>query len=281
MLVTGVAQAIPFLIDLNHDGDYLDTHETWTPSPYYDPSTTMYFSGSLWSVDSDGINGGDNGIVMWGDRDATITDIVGGVHNADPMLSQRGFNWLLAAGDPALDWTPDVPDGDPAWPGSGSERYGLAMAFDQGVGVLGGGMTSGTDWQMGLWPWPTIGYDGSVETLSYTWDGDGPGGVNDHFNFKMLLKETNGAWDDPYKPASHPLKHLPLKYGNFLLELDVYEIGNMITLANGTVLNQWQGGGTMTPTPEPTTMLLFGSGLIGLAGFRRKFKKSYMKSRQM
>jgi len=26
--------------------------------------------------------------------------------------------------------------------------------------------------------------------------------------------------------------------------------------------------------PEPTTMLLFGSGLIGLAGFRRKFKKS-------
>lgn len=28
------------------------------------------------------------------------------------------------------------------------------------------------------------------------------------------------------------------------------------------------------PIPEPTTMLLFGSGLIGLAGFRRRFKKS-------
>lgn len=35
------------------------------------------------------------------------------------------------------------------------------------------------------------------------------------------------------------------------------------------------GGGTAgVPTPEPTTMLLLGSGLIGLVGFRRKFKKS-------
>ncbi|MBN2418041.1 MAG: PEP-CTERM sorting domain-containing protein [Deltaproteobacteria bacterium] len=44
------------------------------------------------------------------------------------------------------------------------------------------------------------------------------------------------------------------------------------TITNIDSVSHWSEAGT-APVPEPATMLLLGSGLIGLAGFRRKLKK--------
>ena len=52
---------------------------------------------------------------------------------------------------------------------------------------------------------------------------------------------------------------------NYLGNREVWDV--IVQGTDGTI---YQAG----PVPEPTTMILLGSGLIGLVGFRRKFKKS-------
>ena len=46
-----------------------------------------------------------------------------------------------------------------------------------------------------------------------------------------------------------------------------------IPLPTGGTTSTWVGNGGGGEVPEPSTMLLLGSGLIGLVGLRRKFKK--------
>jgi len=107
----------------------------------------------------------------------------------------------------------------------------------------------------------TLVYDPSTETLTTGWgnvseDGNGPPTVNSFFDADGLdvwfdFRGSSYAWG---ATEDQGVRIVTFFNGDF-------------PLASGT------NGGGCENIPEPTTMLLLGSGLLGLAGLRRKFKK--------
>jgi hypothetical protein len=100
--------------------------------------------------------------------------------------------------------------------------------------------------------------------------------VNDKYEVKVMNRDT-GDWVDRYADiAINSLNQYSLDLGdlsvygdNFWLRIEAREGIGDVELANRS--SYWT---SCKAVPEPTTMLLFGAGLVGLAGFgRKKFKK--------
>lgn len=126
------------------------------------------------------------------------------------------------------------------------------------------------------------------------WDGPDAGHALTVWGYDIVNNELMGIWvtdsdDNKYVsdyspgPPDDTLDYLPLSYTSFTNNgywfIDQSYAGNSdwwIGYVGG--LDMYSSGGTGPggpPIPEPATMLLLGSGLVGLAGFgRKRFKKN-------